>query len=76
MEYLRDFNLVTVTVRLLLAFIFGGVIGMDRERKGPPRRDAHAYPRLSGRVDDDDVGLFSSSIRWGWSPIRSAFPRR
>ena len=36
MEYLRDFNLVTVTVRLLLAFIFGGVIGMDRERKGRP----------------------------------------
>lgn len=36
MDYLRDFNLVTVTVRLLLAFIFGGVIGMDRERKGRP----------------------------------------
>ena len=36
LEYLRDFNLVTVTVRLLLAFIFGGVIGMDRERKGRP----------------------------------------
>ncbi len=36
MEYLRDFNLITMTVRLLLAFVFGGVIGMDRERKGRP----------------------------------------
>ncbi len=34
MEYLRDFNLVTVTVRLLLAFICGGVIGMGSRTEG------------------------------------------
>lgn len=36
MQYLRDFNIVTVTLRLVLAFLFGGIIGMDRERKGRP----------------------------------------
>ena len=35
-EYLRDFNYVTVAVRLLLAFVLGGIIGTDRERKGRP----------------------------------------
>ena len=72
MEYLRDFNLVTVTVRLLLAFIFGGVIGMDRERKGRPAgMRTHILVCLGASMT-----TMSSSIRWGWSPIRSAFPRR
>lgn len=33
-EYLRDFNLGTMILRLLLAFIFGGMIGMERGKRG------------------------------------------
>lgn len=32
--YLRDFNLVTVSVRLLLAMIFGAIIGLERGKQG------------------------------------------
>ena len=32
-EYLRDFNLVTVLIRLVLAVIFGGIIGLERGRQ-------------------------------------------
>ena len=31
--YLREFNLVTIGLRLLLAMVCGGVIGLERERK-------------------------------------------
>ena len=33
-EYLRDFNLVTIIIRLLLAMICGGVIGVERKKQG------------------------------------------
>ena len=33
-EYLRDFNLVTVIIRLLLAMVCGGVIGVERKKQG------------------------------------------
>ncbi len=32
--YLRDFNLVSVTIRLVLCIILGGLIGMERGRRG------------------------------------------
>ena len=32
-NYLRDFNLVTICIRLILAAIFGGVIGIERGRQ-------------------------------------------
>lgn len=34
MEYLREFNLVSVVLRLVLASICGGVMGLDREKRG------------------------------------------
>ena len=34
MEYLRDFNLVSVTLRLILACLCGGILGLNREKRG------------------------------------------
>ena len=34
MEYLRDFNVVSITIRLVLAMIFGGAIGLERGKQG------------------------------------------
>ncbi len=33
-EYLRDFNAVTVAIRLLLAMVLGGTIGLERGKQG------------------------------------------
>jgi len=34
LEYLRDYNVVTIIIRLVLAFILGGLVGFERQRKG------------------------------------------
>ena len=34
MAYLRDFNIITVAIRLVLAVVCGGLIGFERERHG------------------------------------------
>lgn len=34
LEYLRDFNIVTILIRLIAAVILGGFIGVERERHG------------------------------------------
>ncbi len=34
LDYLREFNLITVTIRLVLAMIFGAVIGLERGKQG------------------------------------------
>lgn len=36
LEYLRDFNLVSIAVRLFLAALIGGMIGLERGRKRRP----------------------------------------
>lgn len=36
MQYLRDLNNVSIVLRLVFALIFGGIIGLERERKGRP----------------------------------------
>ncbi len=36
LEYLRDFNFISVLVRLLLAMLCGGLIGLERERRHVP----------------------------------------
>ena len=33
-EYMRDINIVTVLVRLVIAMIFGGIIGLERGKQG------------------------------------------
>ena len=34
MEYLRDFNIISIAARLVLSVLFGGLIGMERGRRG------------------------------------------
>ncbi len=34
LDYLQDFNIVTVVIRLILAVVCGGLIGFERERHG------------------------------------------
>ena len=34
LDYLRELNMTSVVVRLLLSMVFGGVIGLERGRKG------------------------------------------
>lgn len=34
LDYLREMNTLSIFVRLVLAMLFGGMIGLDRERKG------------------------------------------
>ena len=34
LEYLREVNLISITVRILLAFIVGGIVGFERGKKG------------------------------------------
>ena len=34
LEYLREFNVISITVRLILAMIFGGTIGLERGKQG------------------------------------------
>lgn len=36
LEYLREFHIVSVVLRLCLAVLFGGFVGMERERKRRP----------------------------------------
>ncbi|MGD1823028.1 MAG: MgtC/SapB family protein [Pleomorphochaeta sp.] len=36
MEYLRQFNLISILIRLLLAMVLGGLIGLERETKRRP----------------------------------------
>ena len=36
MEYIRNVNGLSVLIRLALAVIFGGLIGLERERKHRP----------------------------------------
>ena len=36
LDYLRQMNLTSVLLRLLLAMLFGGLIGLERERKRRP----------------------------------------
>lgn len=35
-EYLRDFNMVSILFRLVLAMVLGGILGMERGRKRRP----------------------------------------
>lgn len=36
LEYLRQLNDISIVFRLVLALVFGGIIGLERERKGRP----------------------------------------
>lgn len=74
-EYLRDFNYVTVAVRLLLAFVLGGIIGTDRERKGRPAGMRTHILVCMGAAITTMTG-FLSWMRLIIPPTRCAYPLR
>lgn len=36
LEYIRQLNLLSITIRILLSLLVGGIVGMERERKNRP----------------------------------------
>ena len=36
MEYLRDLNVVSISLRILLSILIGGILGVERGRKNRP----------------------------------------
>ena len=62
LDYLRDFNIVTILIRLILAALFGGVIGLERGRQ---RRAAGLRTHILvciGAALTATVGYFSRDI--------------
>ena len=51
LDYLRDFNIITIIVRLITAVRFGGFIGLERERHGRSEKTLPAgkLRKLSGK---------------------------
>ncbi|MBQ2737895.1 MAG: MgtC/SapB family protein [Clostridia bacterium] len=71
-EYLRDFNIVTIIVRLVLAALFGGVIGLERGRQ---RRAAGLRTHILvciGAALTATVGFFARDVLGtvGTDPLR------
>ncbi|MBQ8290098.1 MAG: MgtC/SapB family protein [Clostridia bacterium] len=71
-EYLRDFNIVTIIVRLVLAALFGGVIGLERGRQ---RRAAGLRTHILvciGAALTATVGFFARDVLGtvGADPLR------
>ncbi len=72
MEYLRDFNIVTIIIRLVLAVLFGGVIGLERGRQ---RRAAGLRTHILvclGAALTATVGFFAKDVLGivGTDPLR------
>lgn len=71
-EFLRDFNIVTIIIRLVLAVLFGGVIGLERGRQ---RRAAGLRTHILvclGAALTATVGFFARDILGivGTDPLR------
>lgn len=49
LSYLRELNIVTMMLRILLAVLCGGLIGLERERKTAPPAFAPICSRRSAR---------------------------
>ena len=49
--YLREFHFASVVLRLALAMLLGGCIGLERERR-PSGGVPHLYAGVSGRGTD------------------------
>ncbi len=72
MEYLRDFNIVTIIIRLSLAALLGGVIGLERGRQ---RRAAGLRTHILvclGAALTATVGFFAKEVLLieGIDPLR------
>ncbi len=72
-EYERDLNLITVAVRVALAVVFGGIIGLERGRHGSQAgMRTHILVCLGGTLTAL-IGVYASSVLgFGNDPLRIA----
>lgn len=52
LAYLREMNVASVLLRLTVAMLFGGFIGLERERKRRPAGFPDLYAGMLGRGAD------------------------
>ena len=71
-DYLQEFNLVSITVRLILAMIFGGTIGLERGKQGRAAgMRTHIFVCL-GATLTTMIGYFSLFQHSTGDPLRVA----
>ena len=71
-EYLRDFNVVTILIRLVLAMIMGGAIGLERGKQGRAAgMRTHIFVCL-GATLTTMIGYFSLMLFGTGDPLRIA----
>lgn len=69
-EYLHQLNTITIAIRLLLAFIFGGAIGMERGRQGRAAgMRTHILVSL-GAALTVMIGIFAFEMGYDNDPLR------
>ena len=69
-DFLHDFNVYTVAIRLVLALIFGGAIGMERGRQGRAAgMRTHILVSL-GAALTVMIGLFAIKAGYDSDPLR------
>lgn len=72
-DYMRDINLVTVFVRLLLAMVLGGIIGLERGKQGRAAGMRTHILVCLGATLTSLIGLFVSvTLGVGNDPLRVA----
>lgn len=62
LEYLREFNLVSITLRMVLAWIFGGFIGLERGKQGRAAGMRTHILVCLGSALTVMIGVFSVSV--------------
>ena len=72
-EFLRDFNVTTIAIRLVLAMIFGGAIGIERGKQGRAAGMRTHILVCLGAALATMIGLFTTEVL-GYSndPLRIA----
>ena len=70
LEFLSDFNVWTIAIRLLLALIFGGAIGMERGRQGRAAGMRTHILVCLGAALTVMIGLFALEEGYDADPLR------
>lgn len=69
-EFLSDFNVWTIAIRLILALIFGGAIGMERGRQGRAAGMRTHILVCLGAALTVMIGLFALESGYATDPLR------
>ena len=51
-SYLRELNMASLLLRLILAMLCGGLLGLERGRQASSGRQPYLYAGMSGRSVD------------------------